>query len=106
VETSNESNTHRPDLGRRVDCCLRARYQHRKLNKGAAHDQFLSTFIGVKNTQFRSNWSSLVFAGQAAMPPSFDSEAEVVDYVAHHPFAFGYIQKETPHEGVKVLAVK
>jgi hypothetical protein len=76
------------------------------LNKGAAHDEFLSTFIGAKNTQFRSNWSSLVFAGQASMPPSFDSEAEVVDYVSHHPFTFGYIRKDTPHDGVKILTIK
>ena len=40
------------------------------------------------------------------MPKSIDSEAAMVEYVAHNPGAIGYIGKATPHEGVKVLAVK
>jgi ABC-type phosphate transport system substrate-binding protein len=40
------------------------------------------------------------------MPKSLDSEAAVVDYVAHNPGAIGYISKATPHDGVKVLAVR
>jgi hypothetical protein len=76
------------------------------LKSGGAHDEFLSEYIGKNDTAFRAGWRSLVFSGQASMPKSLDSEAAVVDYVAHNPGAIGYIGKATPHEGVKVLAVK
>jgi ABC-type phosphate transport system substrate-binding protein len=76
------------------------------LKQGAAHDEFLSTYIGKSDTAFRASWRSLVFSGQATMPKSLDSEAAVVDYVAHNAGAIGYVGKATPHEGVKVLDVK
>jgi hypothetical protein len=40
------------------------------------------------------------------MPKSLDSEAAMVEYVARNAGAIGYISKATPHEGVKVLAVR
>jgi ABC-type phosphate transport system substrate-binding protein len=76
------------------------------LKGGAAHDSFLSAFIGKNDTAFRASWRSLVFSGQASMPKSMDSDAAMVDYVAHNAGAIGYISKATPHEGVKVLAVR
>jgi len=76
------------------------------LKKGPSHDEFLAAFIGVKATQFRSDWMSLVFAGKMFLPPSFDSETEVVDFVASHAGGIGYIHKITPHKGVTVLTVQ
>jgi ABC-type phosphate transport system substrate-binding protein len=76
------------------------------LKPGAASDEFLSAYIGKNDTAFRASWRSLVFSGQGSMPKSVDSEAAVVDYVAHTPGAIGYIRAATPHEGVKVLAVR
>jgi ABC-type phosphate transport system substrate-binding protein len=76
------------------------------LKAGGAHEEFLSEYVGKNDTAFRASWRSLVFSGQATMPKSLDSEAAMVDYVAHNAGAIGYIGKATPHEGVKVLAVK
>jgi ABC-type phosphate transport system substrate-binding protein len=76
------------------------------LKSGAAHDEFLSAYIGKNDTAFRAGWRSLVFSGQTTMPKSLDSETAVVEYVAHNSGAIGYIGKATPHEGVKVLAVR
>jgi len=76
------------------------------LKQGGAHDDFLAAYIGKNDTAFRASWRSLVFSGQATMPKSFDSEAAVVEYVAHTAGAIGYIGKATPHDGVKVLAVR
>jgi hypothetical protein len=75
------------------------------LKTGAAHDEFLSAYVGKNDTAFRAGWRSLVFSGQATMPKSLDSETAIVEYVAHTAGAIGYIGKATPHEGVKVLAV-
>ena len=73
---------------------------------GAAHDEFLSEYVGKGDTAYRAGWRSLVFSGQASMPKSLDGDAAVVEFVAHNPGAIGYIGKATPHDGVKVLAVK
>jgi len=76
------------------------------LKSGGTHDEFLRTYVGKNDTALRAGWRSLVFSGQASMPRSLDSEAAVVEYVAHTAGAVGYIGKATPHEGVKVLAVR
>jgi hypothetical protein len=76
------------------------------LKGGAVNDAFLSTYIGKNDTTFRASWRSLVFSGQGSMPKSLDTEAAMVDYVAHNAGAIGYIGKTTPHEGVRVLTVR
>ena len=76
------------------------------LKQGAAHETFLSDFIGKSDAAFRTTWRSLVFTGEGSMPKTFNSEAAMVDYVAATPGAIGYVSKATEHDKVKVLAVK
>jgi ABC-type phosphate transport system substrate-binding protein len=76
------------------------------LKAGAAHEAFLQAYIGKNDTAYRAGWRSLVFSGQASMPKSLDTDAAVVEFVAHTPGAIGYISKATPHDSVKVLSVR
>ena len=76
------------------------------LKAGTVHEEFLQAYIGKNDTAYRAGWRSLVFSGQASMPKSLETDAAVVEFVAHNNGAIGYIGKATPHEGVKVLAVK
>ena len=76
------------------------------LKGGTTHEEFLQVYIGKNDTAYRAGWRSLVFSGQASMPKSLDTDAAVVEFVAHNAGAVGYIGKATPHEGVKVLVVK
>jgi ABC-type phosphate transport system substrate-binding protein len=76
------------------------------LRSGTVHEEFLTAYIGKGDAAFRASWRSLVFSGQASMPKSLDSEAAMVEYVARTPGAIGYVGKSTPHEGVKILAVR
>jgi ABC-type phosphate transport system substrate-binding protein len=76
------------------------------LKSGPVNDGFLSLYVGKSESAFRANWRSLLFSGQGTMPRTLDSEAAVVEYVAHTPGAIGYVAKSTPHEGVKVLSVR
>lgn len=76
------------------------------LKAGAVHEEFLQAYIGKNDAAYRAGWRSLVFSGQATMPKSLDGDAAVVEFVAHNAGALGYIGKATPHEGVKVLAVR
>jgi len=76
------------------------------LKAGTVHEEFLQAYIGKNDTAYRAGWRSLVFSGQASMPKSLDTDSAVVEFVAHNAGAIGYIGKATPHDGVKVLAVK
>ena len=76
------------------------------LKAGTTHEEFLKVYIGKPDSVYRAGWRSLVFSGQASMPKNVDGDAAVVDFVAHNKGAVGYIGKDAPHEGVKVLAVK
>lgn len=76
------------------------------LKAGPTTNEFLAAYIGKSDAAFRASWRSLVFSGQASMPKSLDSEAAVVEFVAHNPSAIGYISKATPHEGVKVITIR
>jgi len=76
------------------------------LKAGTVHEEFLQVYIGKSDTAYRAGWRSLVFSGQASMPKNLDPESAVVEFVAHTAGAVGYIGKGTPHEGVKILAVK
>ena len=76
------------------------------LKAGTVHEEFLQVYIGKNDTAYRAGWRNLVFSGQASMPKSLDTDAAVVEFVAHNTGAIGYISKASPHEGVKVLTVK
>ena len=76
------------------------------LKGGTAHEEFLQAYIGKSDSTYRAGWRSLVFSGQASMPKSLETDAAVVEFVAHTPGAIGYIGKASPHEGVKVLTVR
>jgi ABC-type phosphate transport system substrate-binding protein len=76
------------------------------LKQGAAHEAFLSEYIGKNDAAFRTSWRSLVFTGQGSMPKTVDSEAAMVDYVAATPGAIGYVSKDPGGDKVKTLPVK
>jgi ABC-type phosphate transport system substrate-binding protein len=76
------------------------------LKQGATHESFLELYVGKSDSAFRASWRSLLFSGQGVMPKTLDTDTAVVEYVAHTAGAIGYVGKTTPHDGVKILAVR
>lgn len=76
------------------------------LKDGAAHEEFLNEYVGRSDAAFRAGWRSLLFSGQSAMPKTFDTDAEVVEYVSRTRGAVGYVAHGSPHAGVKTLVVR
>jgi len=76
------------------------------LKAGTTHEDFLTRYIGKSDAAFRAGWRSLLFSGQSTMPRTFDSDAQVVEYVAHTRGAIGYIASSSPHPGAKTMAVR
>lgn len=70
---------------------------------GAVHETFLKTFLKESNDELQSHYGALVFTGKASMPKAFNSDADVVAYVAKTRGAIGYVSASTATEGVKVL---
>jgi hypothetical protein len=73
---------------------------------GAANEEFLKAYIGKSDSAYRATWRSLVFSGAAMMPKTLEGDAAVVAFVQSHSGSIGYIDKESPHAGVKVLTIK
>ena len=61
--------------------------------------RFLNFYLDKNEATFRATWRILVFSGQATMPRSLESEAAMVEFVAHTAGTIGYISRSTPHEG-------
>lgn len=76
------------------------------LVSGESHEAFLSRFIEKSRMQFRTHWKKLVFTGQAQALKEFESESDLVEFVAGTKGAIGYIDSASPHKNVKAIAVK
>ena len=76
------------------------------LMSGEIHEDFLKKFIELSRMQFRTYWKKLVFTGQAQSLTEFDSEKDLVAFVAGTKGAIGYIDSATPHDNVKAVVIK
>jgi TonB family protein len=72
---------------------------------GATHEAFLREVLNESAESLQSHYGALVFTGKASMPRSFNSDAEVLTYVAKTRGAIGYVSVATSADGVKVLTI-
>jgi ABC-type phosphate transport system substrate-binding protein len=73
---------------------------------GAAHEEFLKTYLGKSDAALRNHFKTLVFTGKGAQPKAFASDAEVLKYVASTKGAIGYVSAAADTAGVKKLQIK
>jgi hypothetical protein len=73
---------------------------------GEPHKTFLRKYVGKSEQALRTYLKSLVFTGKGSMPKSFDSDAEIVKYVAATKGAIGYVSPGSDTAGVKKLSVQ
>jgi len=72
---------------------------------GAVHQAFLKEFLKEDNETLQAQYYTLVFTGKASMPKTFNTDAEVLAYVARTNGAIGYVAASANSEAVKVLEV-
>lgn len=72
---------------------------------GADHELFLKQYLDRSSDEMRIYYQGLVFTGKGSVPKQFNSDAEVVAYVAKTKGAIGYVSADTPTAGVKILVV-
>ena len=69
-------------------------------------DAFSLGIFRRRTLDIENHWKSMVLSGRDVPPPEKASEAEVLEYVATHAGAIGYVSPETPLiEGVAPLAI-
>jgi hypothetical protein len=76
------------------------------LKSGPTHEAFLKRFVGKTDSTLLTFYRSLAFTGKGSMPQAFNSDADVIAYVAKTKGAIGYISDSSRAEGVKTLEVK
>lgn len=75
------------------------------LKGGPTHEDFLKTYVSKSPAQFLSHWRKLCFSGKAGLPEAFETDADVVAFVAATDGAIAYVADGTPLEGVIQVAV-
>ena len=75
------------------------------LGNGSSHEAFTQDYLQMTPQQFTNHWRKIVFSGTGKEPRAFDSESELVAFVARTPGAIGYVSSGTGHSGVKTLKV-
>jgi hypothetical protein len=77
------------------------------LGRGSpAYGIFLKHCMGRTDAALNTYYRSLVFTGRALMPKFFDSDAEVIAYVARTKGALGYVSANANAEGLQLLTLK
>ena len=73
---------------------------------GPVCDQFLKEYMGRTNAAVMTYYRSLMFSGKASIPKSFNSDSEVIEYVAKTKGAIGYVGFSANVAAVKTLKVR
>jgi len=69
----------------------------------ALRQSFSKKILNKNPTQLRSYWSKVIFSGKGFPPTIFSGEKAVKQYVANHPGAIAYIDRNLVDAAVKVL---
>lgn len=76
------------------------------LEDGTVYKNFLQTVLGKTPSQFDQHWVRMVTTGRASMPQSFGESKQVVDFVAGHPNAIGFVAAGQETAAVKTITLK
>lgn len=75
--------------------------------EAAVRKSFCQSVHGKDIAAIKSFWQRQLFSGRDTPPPELASDRAVLDYVASHPGAIGYVAAETPlPAGVRALGLE
>ncbi|MBL0060825.1 MAG: hypothetical protein IPP40_04890 [bacterium] len=76
------------------------------LKSGPTHSAFVKKFLDRDASQFSTFWKQAVFTGRGMPPKSFETEAELIEFVSDTPGAIGYASFIPMSKPVSRIAVK
>jgi len=75
------------------------------LKSGLAHQEFVEGVLDRTVSRFVTFWKQAMFTGRGVPPRSFDTEEELMFYIARTPGAIGYVSAGAATTGLKVIVV-
>lgn len=75
------------------------------LKSGAAHEQFLSTYVNKSAGQYSAYWKRKIVEGTGIPPKSFASESDLIAYIKNNANTIGYLSSEADTLGLNVISV-
>ncbi len=69
-------------------------------------DQFAVRYLGKSGSALQTYYRSLVFTGKRSLAVAFNSDQQIIDYVARTPGAIAFVHGDTPTDRVKTLQVR
>jgi len=76
------------------------------LKAGVVHAAFIKKILDRDVSQFSTYWKQAVFTGRGLPPKSFETEAELIDFVSSTPGAVGYVSRKPRTDSLRVITVK
>lgn len=71
--------------------------------EGKLREDFLSSYVGKSNQQYKAVWTQLIFTGKAQAPKQFESEDELKKWIATTPNGIGVLDSSKVDGTVKVI---
>ena len=71
----------------------------------AVREAFTREIHGRSVASVRHYWQRQVFSGRGLPPPEVPGDEAVVEFVKKYPGGIGYVSRDVPLDGVKVLAI-
>jgi ABC-type phosphate transport system substrate-binding protein len=69
----------------------------------AVRDEFYFAYAGKSQSQLNAHWAKIVFTGRGHPPIALANDLEVRKYLADHPGAIGYIERNLVDASVRVV---
>ena len=69
------------------------------------HRSFCKRYLGKTSSQFSAYWKRMLFAGTGYIPQEFNTESQMIEYVARTEGAIGYISFLPTNENIKVVTI-
>lgn len=72
---------------------------------GDIHTSFIKSYLGKKESQFKTYWKKQVFTGKGSPPKELNSDQAMVDFVAQTAGAIGYVSAGIDVSKVKTITI-
>ncbi len=93
-------------LGKKVKWNEGGQIKIAMLKKSGIYEEFVNDFTRKTLHQFHIYWKRLVFIGKGLPPKLFETEEELVNYVARTEGAISYAESLIKADGVKIIVIK
>lgn len=97
-------------LGKRAQWDDHSRIHVTMLKDGGIRKAFLKQYLNKSEAKWKTYWRRMVFTGRGLPPRSFDTEAELIEYVKKTKGSIGYVLSEGVPKGsegiVRIIGIR